>query len=35
MGLPYEEHTIRFEHNDQFHPAFLALNPEQQNPRHP
>ena len=32
MGLPYEAHTIRFEHNDQFHPAFLALNPNNKIP---
>ena len=27
MGLPYEAHTIRIAQNDQFHPGFLALNP--------
>ncbi len=32
MGLPYEAHTIRFERNDQFHPAFLALNPNNKIP---
>lgn len=32
MALPYEAHTISFERNDQFHPAFLALNPNNKIP---
>ncbi|MDD3017951.1 MAG: glutathione S-transferase N-terminal domain-containing protein [Comamonas sp.] len=32
MGLPYEAHTIRIAQNDQFHPGFLALNPNNKIP---
>lgn len=32
MGLPYEAHTIRIAQNDQFHPDFLALNPNNKIP---
>ena len=32
MGLPYEAHTIRIAKNDQFHPGFLALNPNNKIP---
>jgi GST-like protein len=32
MGIPYEAHTISFARNDQFHPAFLALNPNNKIP---
>ena len=32
MALPYEAHTISFERNDQFHPAFLALSPNNKIP---
>lgn len=32
MGIPYEAHTISFAQNDQFHPAFLALAPNNKIP---
>ena len=32
LGLPYEAHTVSFERNDQFSPAFLALNPNNKIP---
>ena len=32
LGLPYEAHLVSFESNDQFSPAFLALNPNNKIP---
>lgn len=32
LGLPYEAHKVSFETNDQFSPAFLALNPNNKIP---
>ncbi|CAG2157662.1 glutathione S-transferase N-terminal domain-containing protein [Cupriavidus numazuensis] len=31
-GLPYEPHLVRFDHNDQFSPEFLSLNPNNKIP---
>jgi GST-like protein len=32
IGLPYEPHLVRFEHNDQLSPEFLSLNPNNKIP---
>ena len=32
IGLPYEAHVVSFEHNEQFSPEFLALNPNNKIP---
>ncbi|MCU4118895.1 glutathione S-transferase N-terminal domain-containing protein [Variovorax sp. N23] len=32
LGLPYEPHLVRFDHDDQMSPAFLSLNPNNKIP---